>query len=116
MTALCQTITGVVLLAPFASYAIPSSSWGWLAGIGVLHTGISYVLMYAAYPRLGTPAIAILTFVYPLVAILIDWSIYGHPLSVAQGIGLALIAGCTIGFKLGLHPPARLKPACQEGT
>ena len=116
VTALCQTITGVVLLAPFSGYAIPSSSWGWLVGIGVLHTGISYVLMYASYPRLGTPAIAILTFIYPLVAILIDWSIYGHPLSLAQGIGLVLIAGCTIGFKLGLSVPARLKPARQSET
>lgn len=101
VTALCQTLTGVVLLAPFSGFSIPSSSWGWLAGIGVLHTGIAYVLMYAAYPRLGTPAIAILTFIYPLVAILIDWSIYHHPLSMLQGLGLLLIAGCTIGFRLG---------------
>lgn len=101
VTALCQTLTGVVLLAPFSGYTIPSSSWGWLAGIGILHTGVAYVLMYAAYPRLGTPAIAILTFIYPLVAILIDWAIYGHPLSILQGLGLLLIAGCTIGFKLG---------------
>lgn len=101
VTALCQTLTGVVLLAPFSSFSIPSSSWGWLAGIGILHTGVAYVLMYAAYPRLGTPAIAILTFIYPLVAILIDWGIYGHPLSMFQGLGLLLISGCTIGFKLG---------------
>lgn len=101
VTALCQTLTGVVLLAPFSGFSIPSSSWRWLAGIGVLHTGIAYVLMYAAYPRLSTPAIAILTFIYPIVAILIDWSIYGHPLSMLQGLGMLLIAGCTIGFRLG---------------
>lgn len=107
VTALCQTLTGIVLLAPFAGFSIPSSAWGWLVGIGLLHTGVSYVLMYAAYPRLGTPAIAILTFIYPLVAILIDWSIYGHPLAPLQGVGLILIAGCTIGFRLGWSLPAK---------
>ncbi len=112
VTTLCQTVTGALMLAPFASYSIPSAAWGWLVGIGVLHTGISYALMYAAYPRLSTPAIAILNFVYPLVAILIDWSIYNHPLSVTQGIGLVLIAACTIGFKLRLPAPTRLAPAC----
>ena len=106
VTALCQTLTGVVLLAPFARYAIPPAAWGWLAGIGLFHTGIAYVLMYAAYPRLGTPVIAILTFIYPLVAILIDWSVYHHPLSVLQAIGLVLIACSTIGFKLGWSLPA----------
>lgn len=101
VTALCQTLAGAVLLAPFASFSVPPSAWGWLVGIGVLHTGIAYVLMYAAYPRLETPAIAMLTFIYPLVAILIDWSIYDHPLSPLQGLGLCLIAVCTVGFKLG---------------
>ncbi len=116
VTALCQTLTGVVLLAPFSGYSIPSSSWGWLAGIGIFHTGVAYVLMYAAYPRLGTPVIAILTFIYPLVAILIDWSIYGHALSVLQGIGLVLIAGCTIGFKLGWSFPIRtIRDATRPG-
>ena len=107
VTALCQTLTGVVLLAPFAGFSIPLSAWGWLVGIGLLHTGVAYVLMYAAYTRLSTPAIAILTFIYPLVAILIDWSIYGHPLAPLQGVGLILIAGCTIGFRLGWSFPAK---------
>ena len=111
VTALCQTLAGVALLAPFASYSVPLPAWGWLAGIGLLHTGVAYVLMYSAYPRLGTPAIAMLTFIYPLVAILIDWSIYDHPLSVVQAGGLALIAGCTVGFKLSMWRKASLAAA-----
>ena len=75
--------------------------------------------MYTAYPRLGTPAIAILTFIYPLVAILIDWSIYGHPLAPLQGVGLILIAGCTIGFRLGWSLPAKRsspRPSCEPDS
>lgn len=114
ITTLCQTIVGVVLLAPFAdlSRSVPLASWGWLAGIGVLHTGVAYVLMYAAYPRLTTPLIGVLTFIYPLVAILIDWFFYGHPLGLVQSTGMILIAFGTLGVRLGWQlPRRRVSPA-----
>lgn len=114
ITTLCQTIVGVVLLAPFAdlSRSVPLASWGWLAGIGVLHTGVAYVLMYSAYPRLTTPLIGVLTFIYPLVAILIDWLFYSHPLGLVQSTGMILIAFGTWGVRLGWQlPRRRVSPA-----
>ncbi|MDG4676229.1 DMT family transporter [Shinella sp. 838] len=109
VTTLCQTIVGVGLLAPFAdlSRSVPLASWGWLAGIGILHTGVAYVLMYSAYPRLATPVIGVLTFIYPLVAILIDWFFYSHSLGVTQSAGMILIAFGTLGVRLGWHLPLR---------
>lgn len=103
ITVLCQTVVGVVMLAPFAAVGqhIPLASWGWLAGIGVLHTGIAYVLMNSAFPRLTTPVIGVITFIYPVVAIIIDWAIYGHPLGLAQAAGMVLIALATLGVRLG---------------
>lgn len=114
ITTLCQTIVGIILLAPFADLArsVPLPSWGWLAGIGMLHTGFAYVLMYSAYPRLTTPVIGVLTFIYPLVAIIIDWAFYGHPLGLVQGIGMMMIAFGTLGVKLGWRiSPRRVAPA-----
>ncbi|MBS7540542.1 DMT family transporter [Ancylobacter lacus] len=113
VTALCQTLTGIVMLAPFADWSLPiaPAAWPWLVGIGVLHSGVAYVLMYGAYPRLTTPAIALLTFVYPLVAIAVDWLVYAHPLGPAQGAGLALIAAGTLGGRLGWRLPLRRRPA-----
>lgn len=107
VTALCQTTVGILLLLPFAhvSRHVPAASWGWLAGIGILHTGIAYVLMYSAYPRLATPVIGVLTFIYPLVAILIDWVLYRHPLAWGQGVGMVLIATGTLGVRLGWRFP-----------
>lgn len=107
VTALCQTMVGVVLLAPFADLfgSVPAASWGWLLGIGILHTGIAYVLMYSAYPKLSTPVIGVLTFIYPLVAIVIDWVVYGHPLGAAQALGMMLIALGTLGVRLGWRFP-----------
>ncbi|WP_246691814.1 MULTISPECIES: hypothetical protein [unclassified Mesorhizobium] len=45
----------------------------------MLHTGIAYVLMDSAFPRLTTPVIGIITFTYPVVAIIIiiDWAVTG---------------------------------------
>ncbi|QKD02231.1 DMT family transporter [Mesorhizobium loti] len=109
ITVLCQTLVGVVMLAPFAGIGqhIPPASWGWVAGIGVLHTGIAYVLMNSAFPRLTTPVIGVITFIYPVVAIIVDWAIYAHPLGPAQAAGMALIALATLGVRLGWRFPMR---------
>lgn len=47
-------------------------SWAWLAGLGLIHTGLAYTLMYIGMARLDTGRIAVLQFVYPAVAIVID--------------------------------------------
>ncbi|WP_421016135.1 EamA family transporter [Klebsiella michiganensis] len=111
ITTLCQTITGIILLAPFTDSlrSVPSDSWGWLIGIGVLHTGVAYVLMYSAYPKLTTPVIGVLTFIYPVVAIIVDWVFYGHQPGVIQMTGMMLIALCTLGVKLSWHFPVGKK-------
>ncbi|TPL54112.1 DMT family transporter [Mesorhizobium sp. B2-4-6] len=108
VTVLCQTLVGVVMLAPFADigHPMPPASWGWLAGIGILPTGIAYVLMNSAFPRLTTPVIGIVTFIYPVVAI-IDWALYAHPLRPAQAAGIVLIALATLGVRLGWRFPVR---------
>ena len=75
-------------------------------GVGVLHTGIAYVLMNSAFPRLTTPVIGVITFIYPVVAIIVDWGdLYGHPLGPAQAAGMALIALATLGVRLGWRSP-----------
>ena len=110
VTVLVQTAVGVAMLAPFANLSdhIPLNSWGWLVGIGVLHTGIAYVMMFSSYPRLSTPVIGVLTFIYPVVAIIIDWAVYNHPIGIGQGVGMVLIAIATLGVRLGWRLPVRL--------
>ena len=106
-TTLCQTLIGVVVLAPFAALHHPVS-WqqgGWLLGLGIIHTGIAYTLTYAAYPKLPAAAISAIAFLYPLVAIIIDWTCYHHPLSPAAFIGLGLICMATTGSHLGWSIP-----------
>lgn len=68
------------------------AAWGWLAGLGALHTGLAYVLLYAGIARLPAARVALLQFVYPGAAIGFDWLVYGHALSPLQIGGVALMA------------------------
>ncbi|MFX1679876.1 DMT family transporter [Mitsuaria sp. CC2] len=90
-----QCVVGAVLLLPWPlTHGLPAfgASWGWLAGLGVLHTGLAYVVLYAGLARLGTGRIAVLQFVYPGTAVLVDWAVYGRALSLSQMMGVGLIA------------------------
>jgi len=102
VTMMMQAATGAVLLAGFANFHqdVGAASWGWLIGMGVIHTGLVMVAMYATFPLLATPVIAIMNFVYPAVVILIDWLVYDKLLSPWQFVGVALIAGATLGLNL----------------
>ena len=100
---LIQCMTGVVMLAPFARYlpvAHAGTHWFWLAGLGIVHSGICYVLFYSAYPRLPVVTIAVLAFVYPVIALLLDFGLYGHALAPVQMTGVALIVVGTLGVNL----------------
>jgi drug/metabolite transporter (DMT)-like permease len=72
-------------------------SWLWLAGLGLIHTGLAYALIYEGTARLAAGRIAVLQFIYPAVAILIDWWYFGQTLSGAQLAGIVVMT-ITIGF------------------
>lgn len=66
-------------------------AWAWLAGLGVLHTGLAYVVLYAGMARLPAGRIAVLQFVYPAAAIVFDALVYGRALGPAQLVGVGLM-------------------------
>lgn len=109
---LIQCLTGLAMLAPFTDYAATAQvgpHWIWLAGLGVVHSGVCYVLFYSAYPSLSVATIAVLAFIYPLIALLLDFVLYGHALQPVQLVGIALIVLGTLGVNLKwrrARPPA----------
>ncbi|NRF65598.1 DMT family transporter [Aquincola sp. S2] len=97
-----QMVLGVVLLAPLAwGHARPGSAvaWGALATLGLVHTAFMYTLMYAAFQRLPSSAIAMLSFVYPAVALLVDLAWYGAWPQPLQWLGMALILGAVLAHR-----------------
>jgi drug/metabolite transporter (DMT)-like permease len=110
--ALVQVLVGIPLLLPFADFGAASrlgGGWGWLVGLGLVHTGLMYVLMYAAYQKLATAKIAVLAFVYPAVAMVADWAVYGHHIGLVQALGVPLIV--LAGLKVTLGGAARGRAA-----
>lgn len=90
-----QCVVGVVVLmwAPFVfGWPEQVSAWAWLAGLGVLHTGLAYAVLFAGMARLAFGKIAVLQFVYPLSAVLVDWVVYGRTLTQVQLVGVVLMA------------------------
>lgn len=106
LTALIHCLVGTVLLSFWVSFSglhLGAAQWGWLGGLGVVHTAFVYVLIYGALPRLRTASIAVLTFIYPAAAVGFDFMVYGHALSVWQIAGLVLIVLAGMGVNLGWH-------------
>src|SRR6202040_4437328 len=85
-----------VLIVPIVNPSILHTSielrqWGWLSGLGVIHTALVYALIYHALPKLKSSTIAILTFIYPASAIFIDFLVNGRLVSPMQFLGLVII-------------------------
>ncbi|MFF7239871.1 DMT family transporter [Streptomyces collinus] len=113
LIALVQVLVGIPLLLPFADFGAMravGAGWGWLAGLGLLHTGVMYVLMYAAYAKLPTSKIAVLAFVYPAVAMVTDWAVYGHHIGPVQALGVPLIVTASLKVTLARTPAAAPAP------
>lgn len=107
LIALIQVTVGMLMLAPFANFAaLPSDArtWALLVAVGVIHTGVMYILLYGAIQKLPTNLVGSLSFIYPVVAILTDFLAFGHRLQPLQLLGATAIliaaAGMTLGWTL----------------
>ena len=104
LIALIQVSTGALLLAPLANVTeLPAGAqaWGALLTLGVVHTGLMYVLLYGAIQKLPTALIGALSFIYPIAAIFVDWFAFGHRLEPLQWVGVAAILIAAAGIQLG---------------
>ena len=86
-------VGALVLLAwpVWHGWPAPGAAWGWLAGLGVVHTGLAYVVLYAGMQRLTPSRIAVLQFVYPVAAIVFDALAYGRWLGPVQVVGVVVM-------------------------
>ena len=104
LIALIQVSTGALLLAPVANFTelpVGTQAWGALLTLGVVHTGLMYVLLYGAIQKLPTALIGALSFIYPIAAIFVDWFAFGHRLQPLQWVGVAAILLAAAGIQLG---------------
>lgn len=120
LIALIHVSVGTLMLAPLVDWqGLPqgASRWSALIALGVLHTGVMYALMYAAVQRLPTDLQGALSFIYPVVAVLVDVAVLGTQLQPLQALGMAAVvlaaAGATLGWGARRPAPA---PVPQGGA
>ncbi len=93
------TLTCAALLsAPFAiahwpTHAVSTRSWAAVVALGVLCTGIAFVMYYRLIARIGAPRAATATYLVPLFGVGWAWLLLDEPLTLAMAIAGALILG-----------------------
>jgi drug/metabolite transporter (DMT)-like permease len=106
-------LAALVVIAPFGLAAIPGSTFAWgpalaMVPLGVLGTGLAFVLMGTLVGRVGGPRGSIAIYFVPVVAIVLGVVALGeavHPLALL-GTGLVLV-GAWVTSRREATTPAR---------
>jgi len=98
-----QFIAAIVVLVPYvmatSGVTIASlNSVGWinLLIVGLIHTGVTYCMYFSSLKELPGQKAAILSYIDPLVAVLVSVTILNESMTMWQVIGGILILGFTL--------------------
>lgn len=98
-----QFFSAIVILIPYVAVTggvtlgqLHTVGWINLLIVGLLHTGITYCLYFSALKELPGQKAAILSYIDPLVAVVISVTVLGESMTVWQAVGGLLILGFTL--------------------
>ncbi len=98
-----QFVSAIVVLLPYVLCTggitletMDGLGWVCLLVVGLIHTGVSYCLYFSSLKELPGQEAAILSYVDPLVAVLVSVFLLGEGISAVQMIGGLLILGFTL--------------------
>ena len=98
-----QFVSAFAVLVPYVLLtdginlsSLNTAGWISLAVVGVLHTGVTYCLYFSALKDLPGQTAAVLSYIDPLVAVIVSVTLLGEKLLPLQIVGGALILGFTL--------------------
>ena len=98
-----QFLAAIVILLPYVMMtggvtlgSLSAVGWLNLLIVGLVHTGITYCMYFSSLKELPGQKAAILSYIDPLVAVLISVTILGETMTMWQAAGGALILGFTL--------------------
>ena len=98
-----QFISAVVVLVPYVTFGsgfnfgnLDGIGWGALLVVGLIHTGVTYCMYFTALKELPGQDVAILSYVDPLVAVLVSVIWLNEAITLPQIVGGILILGFTL--------------------
>ena len=86
----------VLLTENFAQMQLSPGVLGMLIVVGILHTGVAYALYFGSLRELKAQTAAILSYIDPVVAILLSALLLKESMSLLAGIGAVLVLGSAI--------------------
>lgn len=98
-----QFIAAIIILVPYVLLtdginlsSLDMKGWANLLVVGLIHTGVTYCMYFSSLKELPGQKAAILSYIDPLVAVLVSVTILGEGMTLMQVIGGALILGFTL--------------------
>ena len=98
-----QFLAAIVILLPYVLmtsgitlFTLNGIGWVNLLIVGLVHTGVTYCMYFSSLKELPGQKAAILSYIDPLVAVLISVTVLGESMTVWQVIGGIFILGFTL--------------------
>lgn len=98
-----QFLAAILILIPYVAFSggvslggLDGTGWICLLVVGLLHTGVTYCMYFSSLKDLSGQKAAILSYIDPLVAILVSFLVLGEAMTLWQIVGGALILGFTL--------------------
>lgn len=98
-----QFLAAIVILIPYVLLSggmtlgsLEGVGWVNLLIVGLVHTGITYCMYFSSLKELPGQKAAILSYIDPLVAVVISVTVLGEKMTLWQAVGGILILGFTL--------------------
>lgn len=98
-----QFLAAIVILIPYVTLTggvtlgtMDGLGWACLLVVGLIHTGVAYCLYFSSLKFLPGQKAAILSYIDPLVAVVISVTVLGESMTAMQAVGGVLILGFTL--------------------
>ncbi len=98
-----QFAGAILILLPYVIFTggtnlhlLDGVGWASLLVVGLLHTGVAYCMYFSSLKNISGQSAAILSYIDPLVAVLVSFFVLGESMTLLQLLGGALILGFTL--------------------
>lgn len=98
-----QFLAAILVLIPYTAatsgvslHLLDGTGWLCLLVVGLIHTGVTYCLYFSSLKELPGQEAALLSYIDPLVAVLVSVLLLSEPIGPWQIVGGALILGFTL--------------------
>lgn len=103
-----QFLAAAVVLVPYVAFTdgfhlteLGAGGWVNLLILGLLHTGVTYFLYFSSIKELPGQEAAVLSYIDPVVAIIVSVLLLGESITALQIAGGAMVLGFTLWNELG---------------